>query len=63
MPGDRWFVDETYVKVNGRWTYLYRAVDQYGQGLCCVGRSIGMIEPPPGNQMASASSSKAVSSR
>jgi len=29
--GDRWFVDETYVKVNGRWTYLYRAVDQYGQ--------------------------------
>ena len=31
MPGDRWFVDETYVKVNGRWTYLYRAIDQYGQ--------------------------------
>jgi len=31
MPGDRWFVDETYVKVNGRWTYLYRAVDQFGQ--------------------------------
>ena len=29
--GDRWFVDETYVKVAGRWTYLYRAVDQYGQ--------------------------------
>jgi len=30
-PGDRWFVDETYVKVNGAWRYLYRAVDQYGQ--------------------------------
>ena len=30
-PGDRWFVDETYVKVAGRWTYLYRAVDQHGQ--------------------------------
>jgi transposase-like protein len=29
--GDRWFVDETYVKVAGRWTYLYRAVDQHGQ--------------------------------
>jgi transposase-like protein len=29
--GDRWFVDETYVKVTGRWRYLYRAVDQYGQ--------------------------------
>jgi transposase, IS6 family len=30
-PGDRWFVDETYVKVAGHWTYLYRAVDQCGQ--------------------------------
>ena len=30
-PGDRSFVDETYVKVAGTWTYLYRAVDQYGQ--------------------------------
>ena len=29
--GDRWFVDETYVKVASRWTYLYRAVDQHGQ--------------------------------
>jgi IS6 family transposase len=29
--GDRWFVDETYVKIAGRWRYLYRAVDQYGQ--------------------------------
>ena len=29
--GDRWFVDETYVKVAGRWRYLYRAVDQNGQ--------------------------------
>ncbi len=30
-PGDRWCVDETYVTVSGRWIYLYRAVDQYGQ--------------------------------
>jgi transposase-like protein len=29
--GDRWHVDETYVKVAGRWVYLYRAVDEYGQ--------------------------------
>src|SRR5690242_11693199 len=30
-PGDRGFADETYVKVAGAWTYLYRAVDQHGQ--------------------------------
>jgi transposase, IS6 family len=30
-PGDRWFADETYVKVAGRWVYLYRAIDQGGQ--------------------------------
>ena len=29
--GDRWFVGETYVKVNGVWRYVYRAIDQYGQ--------------------------------
>jgi transposase-like protein len=28
---DRWFVDETYVKVGGNWRYVYRAVDQFGQ--------------------------------
>ncbi len=30
-PGDRWYVDETYLKVSGQWCYLYRAVDQFGQ--------------------------------
>ena len=29
--GNRWYVDETYVKVAGRWRYVYRAVDQCGQ--------------------------------
>ena len=29
--GGRWLVDETYVKVAGRWRYVYRAIDQYGQ--------------------------------
>jgi transposase-like protein len=29
--GTRWFVDETYVKVSGRWRYVYRAVDEHGQ--------------------------------
>jgi len=26
-------MDETYIKVKGRWTYLYRAVDRAGQTL------------------------------
>ena len=29
--GDRWQVDETYVKIAGRWRYVYRAIDQFGQ--------------------------------
>jgi transposase-like protein len=29
--GDRWQVDETYMKVAGRWRYVYRAIDQFGQ--------------------------------
>jgi transposase-like protein len=29
--GERWCVDETYVKVAGRWRYVYRAIDQFGQ--------------------------------
>ena len=31
--GRRWAVDETYVKIQGRWHYLYRGVDQDGQVL------------------------------
>ncbi len=30
-PGDRWFADETYVKVAGGWCCLCRAIDQFGQ--------------------------------
>jgi transposase-like protein len=29
--GQRWSVDETYVKVAGRWGYVYRAIDEQGQ--------------------------------
>jgi transposase-like protein len=29
--GASWRVDETYVKIKGRWTYLYRAVDSDGK--------------------------------
>jgi len=29
--GDRWRVDDTYCRMNGKWAYLYRAIDQHGQ--------------------------------
>jgi putative transposase len=28
--GASWYVDETYVKVQGQWSYLYRAIDRDG---------------------------------
>src|SRR5215204_825842 len=28
--GRSWYVDETYLKVHGRWCYLYRAIDRSG---------------------------------
>jgi putative transposase len=28
--GCSWYVDETYIKVEGRWCYLYRAIDRSG---------------------------------
>jgi len=31
LVGDRWHVDETYVRVGGTWRYLFRAIDQFGQ--------------------------------
>ena len=29
-PNRSWRVDETYIRVAGQWTYLYRAVDSTG---------------------------------
>lgn len=31
--GQSWRMDETYVKVKGEWTYLYRAIDKQGNTL------------------------------
>ena len=28
--GRSWYTDETYIKVNGQWRYLYRAIDRSG---------------------------------
>jgi transposase-like protein len=29
--GTKWRVDETYTRLNGKWTYIYRAIDEDGQ--------------------------------
>jgi transposase-like protein len=30
IAGHSWYLDETYIKVSGRWRYLYRAIDREG---------------------------------
>jgi len=30
ISGRSWYLDETYIKVGGRWRYLYRAIDREG---------------------------------
>src|SRR6266581_3273562 len=30
QAGRSWYVDETYLKVHGKWCYLYRAIDEDG---------------------------------
>ncbi len=32
-PGDKWHLDEVFLKINGRTHYLWRAVDQQGNVL------------------------------
>ena len=31
LVGTSWSMDETYIKIKGQWTYLYRAVDKENQ--------------------------------
>jgi IS6 family transposase len=50
--GDRWFVDETYVKVAGQWRYVYRAVDQFGQVIDVFVSRSGTPRPPTGSSNA-----------
>ena len=50
-PGDRWFADETYVKVAGQWTYLRRATSTARSSTYCC-RSGGTWRPPGGSSPA-----------
>src|SRR3989440_5845564 len=46
-PGERWYVDETYVKVNGVWRYVYPAVDQHRQVIDVLGSGRRDAHPAP----------------
>jgi IS6 family transposase len=50
--GDRWFVDETYVKVAGRSRSLYRRSTSTGRSSTCSYRSSGTPPPPAGSSPA-----------
>lgn len=39
QAGGPWRVDETYIKIEGRWTYRYRAVDKAGKTVDCLLRT------------------------
>jgi hypothetical protein len=49
VVGDRWQVDETYVKVAGQWRYVYRAIDQFGRSSMCSSPLGEMPRPPTGS--------------
>jgi transposase-like protein len=47
--GNRWQVDETYVRVAGRWRYVYRAIDQFGQVVDVLCLRAETQRPPGGS--------------
>lgn len=44
--GVSWYVDETYIRVKGKWCYLYRAIDRDGNLVDSM-LSGDRIAPPP----------------
>ena len=49
IVGDRWHVDETYLKVAGTWRYLFRAIDQLGQVTAGIWPTTTRMESSVGN--------------
>src|SRR2546430_16643853 len=48
-PGDRWHADETYVKVNGVWRYVYAPSTSTGRSSTCWSRPAGTPTRPGGS--------------
>jgi putative transposase len=46
-PGDKWHLDEVFIRINGEQRYLWRAVDQDGSVLSSRFRTAG-TRPRPG---------------
>jgi transposase-like protein len=46
-----WRVDETFIKVQGKWHFLYRAVDEHGKTIDFLPRPIA-VSPPHGHSSA-----------
>ena len=46
VGGDRWFGDESYLKIAGRWVYLYRVIDQHGRSSTYSPRNGGIWRRP-----------------
>ena len=41
-----WRVDETYIRVKGKWAYLYRAVDKTAEPLISTYQPLAMLRQP-----------------
>ena len=51
-PGDKWYLDEVFVGINGRLRYLWRAVDQHGNVLDILVQSRRKAGWPPNDSSA-----------
>ena len=46
QPGDKWFLDEVFVRIRGKLHYLWRAIDQHGNVLDVWFRAAATRKPP-----------------